>query len=204
MFIKLPGFKKADGPIISGDTFMADFTAAVTNLTTAATAQSMADQSEQDALNTINYVGAQQAGSSLALNAIAPELQRAIVRSSLDAHVQKAQSEKINSFAAEEMMRMEAEMKKNYIGKKVRISIVDKAFNPLESYWWNPNTGEFDKGNVKFGNVKGIIEDISLEKDLIVIKPSLGDKILMPKRKFIVAYVIKPDTLLPAINLSLN
>ena len=182
---------------------MADFESAINNIATAQTAKYVARQTEQQTMQTLNQVSAQSNAVYVTPQDIAPDVQTEIARASLDAHLKKAQAAQIDAFAEQQLAETEQADKKDYIGKKVKVTIIDKPFKPVESYWFNDRTGQYDQGNVSFGSVKGLIQDLSFRKNLIVIKPTLRSRIIMPKRKFLFIYVINPETLKPAVDLAL-
>jgi ABC-type transporter MlaC component len=187
---------------VSGRSLVDDFLAAMTNLSTAKTARYVAEQTEQDALQTINYVGAGQASGAVTPAGITPELQQAMVRSSLDAHVQKAQAQQITAYTSQQLAETEQTARQKYVGKTVKVGIIDATFQPVETYWWNSNTGQFDQGTIKFKSIKGVIDEVQLEQNRLILKPTFGSRLMLPQRKFVVVYIINPKNLQPAVSLS--
>ena len=185
--------------MITGKMLVDDFQSAMTNLTTAATANFSAEQSELATLQTIEAANPQY----VTTRDIAPNVQQDLVRSSLNAHMQKVQAEQITTLTGQQLAQMEAEDRQKFIGKKLKITVLDKAFKPIESYWWNKNTGQYSQGTFKSSTLKGKIEDISFRKNLLIIKPTLKSRIIIPDRKFLFVYVINPQTLEPAVELAL-
>lgn len=188
---------------ISGPLLIANFETAINNLATAETAKYVAEESEQETMRTINSTTAHNS-VYVTPEDLSPEAQAEIVRSSVNAHLQKAQSEQINAFADQQVAEMEALTKQNYVGKKVKVSVLDKKFKPLESVWQDKNTGEVTQGTIKSSSISGVIDDINFEKNVIVLRPSFRDKLLVPDRKYIFVYVINPNTLTSTVELSIN
>ena len=178
---------------------MADFVSAMTNLTTAETAKLAARQSEQATLQTIESANPQY----VTPGDLSPEVQDQLVRSSLNAHLQKVQADQIISLTDQQLSQTEIDDKQKYIGKKARITVLDRKFQPLESYWFNDKTGQEREGVLKSKSINGIIHDLSFRKNVLLLKPTLKSRILLPDRKFIFVYVINPETLIPAVDISL-
>ena len=182
-----------------GTALVADFVTAITNLSTTATAQFMAEQSERATIQTIESMGV---GGYVQANDMPTVSQQEMVKSSLDAHVKKAQADQIATFTAIQLQQMENQDKR-YRGKKITVNIIDPDFSPVESYWLDVNTGEYSTGILKSRQVKGVIEDIVLSKNIIILKPTMLSKLLFPSRKYFAVYVINPETLQPAISLEI-
>lgn len=187
---------------VSGPLLLADFKFAMNNLSTAATAKYVAERSEQDTLQTINAAAARN-NVYVTPNDLSPEQQSELVRSSLNAHLQKAQSEQIVAFTDQQVAQMEAEDRSNYKGRKVRIRVTDPKFEPIESFWQDKHTGQVRQGRLKTKSIKGIIDDLSFTKNLLVLRPTLKSRLILPDRKYLVVYVINPETLVPAVEIEL-
>lgn len=185
---------------ITGGALVADFTAAITNLSTAETAKYVAEQSE---LNTMSSIEAASQGQYVMPQYISPDDQASLVRSSLDAHIKKVQAEQLTSFTWGQIAQMEADDKQKFCGRKVRVTVLEPASQPIESYWYNNNIGQYTSGYVKSRVVKGIIDDISLSKNMIVLKPTLTSRLVLPGRKYFAVFVINPQTLSPLVDLAI-
>lgn len=188
-------------PVLSGAQLVSDFTSAINNLTTAETAKYVAEQTEQATIDTLRTVGEQSAAGQPV--SMTPDQQAELVRASLDAHMQKAQSEQINDFTDQQLLDVGEQDKQNYIGKKIKVRVIDAGFEPIESVWQDKHTGQTRKGKIKTKTIKGIIEDLSLEKNAIALRPALKSRLLLPDRKAFFVYVINPATLQPAVEISL-
>jgi len=199
MFKRFWQSKKASLPPVTGQMLVSDFQSAMTNLTTAATANYSAKRSEEETLQTIESANPEY----VTTRDIDPAIQEALVRSSMNAHMQKVQAEQINSLTEHQVAQMEEEDKQKYLGKKIQIQVIDKDFKPLESFWQDKNTGEIRQGQLKSSTIKGTIEDVAFRKNTLVIKPNLKSRLILPDRKFIFVYVINPDTLVPAVQINL-
>lgn len=198
------GFHKQTALRLQGSELVSDFVSAMTNLTTVHNARSIAEQTEQHALQTVSYAGnsLQAAAQMQSPSGLTPDLQAEMVRSSVDAHVQKVQAEQITAYTEQQLTEMETADKQKYIGKKIKITILDPKFQPVETFWLNNRTGQYDRGYIKFKTVSGIITDMSLRENRIMIKSTRSGQLFMPARKFMVVYIVNPQTLTPAVSVS--
>ncbi|MES2971777.1 MAG: hypothetical protein V4702_05645 [Patescibacteria group bacterium] len=188
---------------LSGDLLVGDFLAALTNRMTAETAKIVAEQTEADTLRTVQQATLNPGAAYLNPNEILSTSQDMLVRSSLDAHVKKVQAEQVSAMAADQLSQMQSENQIAYVGKKVQINVLDHSSNPVESYWVNSKTGQETTGIVKKSSINGVIDTVALDKNLLLIKPTLGSRLINPARKYFLVYVINPQTLTPAVKISL-
>ena len=202
MAIRFPSRSKTPAVVTSGTLLLADFVTAMNNLVTAETAKYMAKRSERETVESIKNAATQSQAYSNP-NDIAAAVQADLVKSSLNAHLQKAQSEQIHSFTYQQLAEMEIKAKQNYVGRKVRVTITDRSFKPVESYWLDSNSGQYRQGVISSKSVKGIIDEINFSKNLLVLKPTFGASLIVPQRKYFAVYPINPETLQPAVELSL-
>ena len=193
---------KANLPALSGDLLVADFQTAFVNIATVGTAKFAAQQSEKNAVQTIATAGAAN-NIYVTPRDIPVGSQDNLAKASLDAHMKKVQAEQIESFSIGQIDRMEIDDRKKYQGKKVQVIVTDFAFQPIESSWFNDKTGEQNNSIVKSKSIKGIVEDIDFENNLLVLKPTLASRVLLPSRKFFLVFVVSPVTLAPAVRISL-
>lgn len=200
---KLVRAEQALATTVSGSLLVSDYRSAMTNLTTVETAKYMARQSEQATIHTIESAALGNNNVFVTPGDIPATSQETLVKSSVNAHLQKVQAEQLKSFTAEQIAQMEQEDKRKYIGKKIRITVTDSAIEPVESLWFDNKTGKYHKGIIKNKVIKGLIEDIVFAKNLLVIKPLWTSRLFLPARKDYFVYVINPDTLAPAVDISL-
>lgn len=194
-------FKKAL-PATAGGTLVAEFVSAITNLSTAKTAEYAAQQSEAQATQTINAAAPHNA-VYVTPDDMTPAMQAAVARSSVDAHLKKVQAQQISAYASQQLAEAEAAAKQNYKGRRVRVTVIDKAFQPLEAYWFSNKTGRASQGVVKYRSVKGIIDDLSLRNNTLLLRPTLAGRLFIPDRKYIIVYVVNPANLQPAVEIGL-
>ncbi len=187
----------------SGSLLIADFQSAIANLITMETAKYAAEQAEQATIQTIETASSPNNGIYVTPYDIPLVSQEWLVQSSLDAHIKKVQAQQITTFTIAQIAQLEAEDKQKYMGKKVRIIVLNSEIGAVESYWVNNQTGQYSQGIIKARVVKGIIEDISFNKNLLIIKPLLASRLLLSARKYFLVAVINPETLEPVVSISL-
>ncbi|HUP26176.1 MAG TPA: hypothetical protein VM124_00840 [Candidatus Limnocylindrales bacterium] len=188
---------------LNGRLLIADFQSAIANLVTAETAKYAAEQSEQATMQTLETVSAQNNGVYVTPRDIPQVSQEALVKSSLDAHIKKVQAEQITSYTAVQISQLEAEDKQKYIGKKMQVIVLDKDIGAIQSYWHDNQTGQSSQGLVKANAIKGVLEDMSFDKNLLIIKPLLASRLLLSARKYFLVSVVNPQTLQPIIDIRL-
>lgn len=174
----------------------------MTNLSTAHTAEYYARQSEEQALKSITEIQSQSYSGYGTSQNVPVTSQESLIRSSVDAHLQKVQASQISAQVSMNNATSEQNAQ-TYIKRKVRITVIDPVFQPIESYWLNANTGQYDRGQLKTMTIKGTITEISLQNNYLVLKPDFASRLLLPRRKFFIVYVVNPQTLLPSIIISL-
>lgn len=192
------------GLVVSGELLVADFQSALVNMATADTAQFEAKRSEQIAVQAIADSPHDSNPIFITPRDIPAETQAAVAQASVDAHLKKVQAEQIASFSAAQIAQMEQEDEVKYKGKKVTIDIIDGSSQPVESIWFDNKTGQYQQTIYKKSSCKGTIQEISLTRNVLVLKPSFVSSLILPARKLFAVYVINPQTLSPAVRLHLG
>jgi hypothetical protein len=190
----------ASGITVTDEGLIASFVSAMTNFTTLEVAKHTAKQSAADTSRSMAAITAQN-NLYVTPDDMSNEQRDQLARASFDAHLQQLQSEQLASKISGEIARLDADIQRLYLGKKMVLQIIDPTFDPVESYWFDPATGQYSQGSITAKQVKGVIHELSLYKNLIVLKPSLYSRIVFPKRKFYFVYVVNPRTLLPAVKI---
>ncbi len=183
---------------LSGEELIEYFRTAMIVLSTAHFAKAEARRSEQDTLNSLDYLSR---GTFLNPTNLPSNAQEQVARSSVDAHIKKVQASQIDQQSQVELSNLEQQASK-YIGKKVRVAVLDRAAKPLESLWQDPTTGQYTPSSLNTKGISGKVEQILLEKNAIMLKVGAVSQLVSPQRHFFVAYVINPDNLDPFIELS--
>lgn len=194
----------SQSPGLSGAKLVADFQTALSNLATAQTASYVAEQTEQATMQTLTSIAPRDNAVYVTPQDFEPQLQQDLVRASLDAHLQKAQAAQLSDFAERQLSQTEQLDRQQYLGQRLQVKIIDAAFRPIESYWWDKQSSRYRQGFVKSGSIKGSIEDLDFHKNLLVLKPNLQSRLILPSRKFFLVYVINPSTLQPAVELAIT
>ncbi len=194
---------KSNSTTLSGKLLLSDFQSAIANLVTMETAKYAAEQSEQATMQTLEFVSAQNNSLYLTPRDIPRLSQEALVKSSLDAHIKKIQAQQITTYTLAQITQMETDDKQKYIGKKLRINILDQEIGAVQSYWYDDRTGQSSQGEVKASVIKGTLQDMSFNKNLLIIKPLLSSRLLLSARKYFLVSVINPQTLAPIIDINL-
>ncbi len=194
---------KPKGLALSGKLLVADFQSAIASLVTMETAKYQAEQAEQATLQTIQTANSPNNGIFVTPHDIPATSQDALVRSSLDAHLKKVQSEQISKYTLAQIAQLQEEDKHKYTGKKVQITVLNREIGAVESYWYNNQTGRYSQGIMKANSVKGTIEELSFSKNLLIIKPLLASRIVLSARKYFLVSVINPETLEPLVDISI-
>lgn len=184
---------------VSGPLLVADFKTAVANLTTMHTAQFLAKQSEQAVLGVIGEAARMVTTPNGQNNVVNQET----IQQSLDAHVKKVQAEQIASVALRDTTEHELIDSQQYKGKKVIVTAIHGFDTPFEAAWLNEQTGEYKVNSYRTKSIRGTIDDLSLSKNIIVIKPTFLSLTLTPARKYFLVHVIDIHSLEPAVSIDL-
>lgn len=193
---------RAGHEIISGAHLVADFQIAVTNLVTMETAKLAADQSEEATMRSLESVtNGQQA--YLSPQDIPAASQDSIVRASVDAHIKKVQANEISAYTTAQVTELEKDDRRKYSRHKVRVNVIDPNKQSIQSVWFNNKTGQYNNGVIKSKTIKGIIDDVIFEKNLLILRPTLISRTLLPSRKYYFVSVINTQTMEPAVELTL-
>lgn len=187
---------------ISGDLLISEFQSAMVNLSTAYMAEAEAQHTEEDIENTLKYAPPSN-GVFLRPDDISTAAADRLVKTSVDAHVKKVQAEQIKAYTASQVSQQQMEAEQKYKGRKVQITAVGDSKDVFIPLWLDKNTGGLREGTFKGKAIAGTIEDLALEKNLLVIKPNLMWRTIQPDRKFFLVVVINVHTLNPNIKIGI-
>jgi hypothetical protein len=84
----------------------------------------------------------------------------------------------------------------------VRISSSQTGFDPFDGVWFDQKYG-YRSNTYKKRVIEGHIEEIAFEKNLLIIKPKRLMRLINTSLQYYVVYVIDPQTLKPAVEISL-
>lgn len=182
---------------LSGERLVEIFRTAMIVRSTAEYAKTEAERSEKDTLNSLDYLSR---GDFLNPGNLPVYSQEQIAKSSVDAHIKKVQAEQISQQSTTQMVDLQRESQQ-YIGRKVKIIVLDRPAKPIESLWFNQTTGQYSTGVPNTKGVSGNIEQVLIEKNAIMIRTGALSRLVSPGRHYFVSYVINPDNLDPFVNL---
>lgn len=184
--------------LLDGAALTGLFEAAMINLAGTEISAAEARESEQLATNALGYF-AQDGVLNPAL--IPTDANAEIARASVDAHIKKLQAEQYEALGQSQLADMQEQVKA-YVGKKLQITVLDRAKKPISSLWFNAQKG-YSANEVDTAGIRGTIEEVWLEKNALLLKPRLSSRIFEPNRKNYIVYVIDPYTMKPMVDIRL-
>lgn len=185
---------------ISGDLLVADFQSAFVGLSTAEYAQTEASRSEEAIVSELHSLSSR---AYLNPGGISPVRQNDIGRASLNAHVMKVQADQLKQMSTQQVMALQEDLSRRYVGKRVEITPLGNGESPFDTVWFNDQTGYRSNPNTK-KLIKGTITEIVLEKNLLVVKPTVFPRLINSDLTAYFVYVIDPLTARPAVKITLG
>ena len=185
-------------PSLSGQQLLADYQAAFVNRATASVAKAEAERSESMVLDQLASVSA---GGYLQPGNLNQAWQTGVTRESIDAHIKKIQAKQLESMSAAQLQAA-IEQDKAYHNHKVRVTVLHPETKPLEAVWFNRQNG-YQNGSYNRMVITGAIEEVLLDRNALVIKPTFVSRTFIPSLHFYVAYIINPDTMEPMVKIDL-
>ena len=185
-------------PPVEGRSLVNDFQTALVSIATSQAAQFEAQRSESAM---VEHLRSLSGGYYLQPGALSSDNTDAVSHASLDAHIKKVQAEQIQRLNTQQLTTLQARTKEDYLNRKVRVNVIGNTTSPIESVWFDPLSGYRNSVNTR-KVFNGVIEDILLDKNALVIKP-LGMTHLFNKNlQAFIVYVIDPQTFQPTIELT--
>jgi hypothetical protein len=179
----------------SGQLLLADFQNVFVSTATAEAARFEAQKSESDLMNHLNTISR---GSYLQPGTIGQDLQTDVARASLDAHIKKVQAEQLDSMTAEQTQNLIAADRNAYRGQKVTVKTIVSGLSPIELVLFDERNG-YRSNTSRRKTVSGTIEEVLLDKNMLILKPSWRARVMNSGLQNYLIYVIDPDTLNPMI-----
>ncbi len=183
----------------SGQTLLANFQNVFVSKATLETAHYEADRSEDELLQHLQSVSS---GAYLQPTALAVDNQDAITKASLDAHIKKVQADQLDSMSAFQFQQLQQESQSTFVGHKVRVSVRLPQRQPIEAVWFDQHNG-YRNSPLKRKLISGTIKEVILDKNVLIIKPSIRSRLLNSSLQNYVVYVIDPDNLLPMVDIAI-
>ncbi len=177
-----------------GSELIQRYISALTNLITMEKAKSIAEQKESQFLEQINSLGARN-GVYLTSEEIPSNQGETLLKESFNAHLTKVQSEQIINKTEMEVQHLLQTTKQEYVGKKISIEVVNHISNPIDAVYLDKKMNQYRVSEYKVKKLKGTIQDISFDNNLLVIAPTYSAKLLTPNRTLIYVYVVDIQTM---------
>lgn len=182
----------------NGPQLVEDFRSVFLSIAMTETAKLEAERSESSFLNELSSVG-----NTAYLNPanISGNLETDITRASLDTHIKKAQAQQLSLLQQDQLAGLISDDQARYHGKRITVKPLTTSQPPIESVWFDERSG-YRTGRVKRA-VSGIIEEVLLDKNVLVLKPTLARRLLNRNLKNYLVYVIDPATIQPVVDIQL-
>ncbi|HEY1063834.1 MAG TPA: hypothetical protein VGE30_00890 [Candidatus Saccharimonadales bacterium] len=187
-------------PVGSGQQLLADFQTAFVSAATIQAAQYEADRSENALLD---HLAAVSGGTYLQPGNLSPDEQTDLTRSSLDAHVKKVQAQQLNAISAQQLQELQEYVKNTYIGRRVTAHSLHPKSGAIETVWFDQRAG-FRNNATRKQKVTGVIQDILLDRNVLILKPTFTAKLINSNLENYMIYVIDPVSLKPLVDLTLD
>ena len=185
-------------PPVTGQTLISAFQTAFVNAATIQAAKYEASRSEHQL---VDELAAMSSGTYLNPGSIANVNPDALGRASLDAHIKKVQAQQLNAMSLAQLQSLIAESKESFTGRKVRINVKDSQQQPIDIVWFDQQNG-YRTSVARKRVVSGKIEDIMLDRNMLILKPGAGLRLLNGRLQNYLVYIINPDTLEPMVDIT--
>lgn len=184
---------------ITGDLLIADFQSAIAAIATAEYAINEATNSENSVVAELHSLSGQ---TYLNPGSITPLRQNDIGRASLNAHVMKVQAAQLQQLSQEQLQTLQSQISTDYVGRKLRITALSTAENPFDAVWFNDQSG-YRSNAINKKVIVGTINEISLAKNLLILKPNFLPRLINRDFTAYFVYVLNPIDLQPAVKIEL-
>lgn len=185
---------------VSGQTLVADYQTAFVSAATVEAAKYEASRSENELVQQLEHISA---GTYLNPGALAATDQDTLTRASLDAHIKKVQTQQLDTMNAQQLQALVAQDKDLYAGRKVTVTVRTSTEPPIDMVWFDQQNG-YRTSVCKKKSVHGTIEEVLLDRNLLVVKPGWGLKLLNSRLQSYLVYVIDPESLQPMVELQVS
>jgi len=172
-------------------------------MVTLATAQAAVHEAKRSEEAVLKQLSEASRGSYLNPSSFTESQGDSAAHASLDAHIKKVQAEQLRSMSSAQINAVVTEDHKLYVGRKVRITSLDKGFQPFDGVWFDAQNG-VRYNTLKKSTIEGRIENVDLQKNMLIIQPKRAARLLNSSLRQYVIYVINPQTLVPAVEISLK
>lgn len=185
---------------LSGTQLLADFQSAFISLSTIAAAQYQAQASEE---TIAQELASATGGGYLNPGALNPAAQESLSHASLNAHVMKVQAQQMRQLGEEQINSLQIELAALYGSRKITVSALPGSDRtPFDAVWFDNYDG-FRSNEYKTHSLSGRITEINLRKNYIALKPKMVARLFNQQLTSYIVYVINPDTMEPAVSISI-
>jgi hypothetical protein len=192
--------RKKSGLIVNGDTLIQDFLTVFNNIVLVENLKYIAEQNEETTVAGISSVLPRN-GVYVEPGDIAPDLKEQLATASVNAHMQKAQAQQIEKFSMTQLRELEDSAKAKYVGRKVRVQLLNRVLNPVDTHWFDTLTGRYNVNQHSPRKIVGIITDIDLNSNSILLKPTMAARAVNKSVKQHRVYIINPTGLKPLVRI---
>ena len=183
----------------SGQELVADFQTAFVSAATIEAAKYEAARSEDELVNQLTAVSS---GNYLNPGILETDLQARMTHDSLDAHIKKVQARQLESMNAAQLQQLYVQDNQIYRGRKVQIKVLPGYKDIIESVWFNKYKG-YRSGIIKKGQITGVIDQVLLDKNTLVLKPTAGSQLFNSELQNYIIYIVDPESLMPMVECTL-
>lgn len=191
--------KHAQQPHVTGRQLIADFQ---TVLVSAAAIDAAAYEAERSENELMQYLATSSADGYLQPGDLQRDDSTDVNRASLDAHVKKVQAQQLLALNNDQLAHLAAQDQTDFVGQRVVIEQLDTTSQCIELLWFDPTHG-YRSNPTRKKRIAGTIQEVLLEKNILVIKPQLRNRLLSSNLHGYMVYVINPATNMPLVSCSI-
>ncbi|CAN5456865.1 hypothetical protein BH10PAT3_BH10PAT3_7880 [soil metagenome] len=192
--------KKESGLVARGDELVREFVSALTN---ASVVEGMKYEAARNEERTLRNIASASAGNNIYVRPedIPLECQAAIAKDSVDAHMQKTQALQAESYNVSVLQAAAIEASERYEGKKVAIFVRNHSHKPVDTIWRDARTGALHINERSPRKVVGIVKEINLAKNYLIIRPTFAARAVNKTIEFHRVYIVNPADMQPLVRL---
>lgn len=191
--------RRSKTPPGSGQQLLADYQTVFVSTATIEAAKYEAAQSENELINHLSDVSG---GTYLQPGALSSDMQADLTRTSLDTHIKKVQAQQLDSMNAQQLQQLLEQDRAIYLGRKIAVTSLRPKSDAIESVWFDQRAG-FRSHVTRKRRVVGTIQDVLLDRNVLILRPSFSARLLNNTLENYMVYVIDPDSLMPMVEFTL-
>lgn len=186
-------------PHTSAQPLIADYQTVFVSTATTEAALYEANRSENALISQLESISS---GTYLNPAAIPGTYQDDVTRASLDAHIKKVQADQLHSMNQSQIAALVEQARSTYRNRKIQVTITAPQKEPVEMVWFDEQHG-YRSSIYKKQRLSGIIEDVLLDRNILLLKPTLSMRLINSRLQNYICYVIDPETLSPMIDVTI-